>query len=63
MGLKTRATVEKAPEDPKRRLAGENPNIPALPRTFTTAAMHLCMKDPAESIRFRDDAPAHPCGC
>ena len=43
-------------------LVGENPNILALPRAFTTAAVHLCMKNPAENSHFRDDAPAHPCG-
>ncbi|CUP99915.1 Uncharacterised protein [Flavonifractor plautii] len=30
-----------------RKYTGPNPNILALPRTFTTAAVHLCMKDPA----------------
>ena len=62
MGLKTRATVEEALEDAKRKIVGENPNILALPRTFTTAAVHLCMKNPEENSHFRDDAPAHPCG-
>ena len=63
MGLKTRATVEEALEDAKRKFVGENPNILALPKTFTTAAVHLCMKDPAENSHYRDDTPAHPCGC
>ncbi|MBQ6858381.1 MAG: DUF2088 domain-containing protein [Clostridia bacterium] len=63
MGLKTRATVEEALEDAKRKYVGENPNILALPLTFKTTAVHLCMKDPAENSHFRDDAPAHPCGC
>lgn len=45
MGLKTRATFEEALEDAKKKYVGENPNILALPRTFTTAAVHLCMKD------------------
>ena len=63
MGLKTRATVEEALEDAKRKIVGPNPNILALPKTFTTAAVHLCMKDPAENSHYRDDAPAHPCGC
>ena len=29
----------------RRKYTGPNPNILALPRTFTTAAVHLCMKD------------------
>jgi len=45
MGLKTRATFEEALEDAKKKYVGENPNILALPKTFTTAAVHLCMKD------------------
>ena len=47
MGLKTRATFEEALADAMRKYTGPNPNILALPRTFTTAAVHLCMKDPA----------------
>ena len=62
MGLKTRATFEEALEDAKRKFVGENPNILALPKTFTTAAVHLCMKDPSQNSRSRDGAPAHPCG-
>ncbi|MEG1520178.1 MAG: lactate racemase domain-containing protein [Clostridia bacterium] len=45
MGLKTRATIEEALEDAKKKFVGENPNILALPLTFKTAAVHLCMKD------------------
>lgn len=45
MGLKTRATFEEALEDAKRKFVGDNPNILALPLTFKTAAVHLCMKD------------------
>lgn len=45
MGLKTRRTFEEAIEDAKKKFAGENPNILALPRTFKTAAVHLCMED------------------
>ncbi len=63
MGLKTRATVEEALADAKKKFVGDSPNILALPRTFTTAAVHLCMKDPAQNSRARDGAPAHPCGC
>ena len=46
MGLKTRATFEEALADAMRKYTGPNPNILALPCTFTTAAVHLCMKDP-----------------
>lgn len=46
MGLKTRATFEEALEDAKRKYVGDQPNILALPKTFTTAAVHLCMKGP-----------------
>jgi len=45
MGLKTRATIEEALEDAKKKFVGENPNILALPKTFKTAAVHLMMKD------------------
>ena len=41
---------------------GPTPNILALPRTFTTTAVHLCMKDPSQNSHTRDSAPAHPCG-
>lgn len=47
MGLKTRATFEEAIEDAKKKYVGTDPSILALPRTFTTAAVHLCMKDDA----------------
>lgn len=45
MGLKTRATIEEALEDAKKKYVGQNPNILALPLTFKTAAVHLCMKN------------------
>lgn len=45
MGLKTRATFESALEDAKKKFVGENPNILALPQTFKTASVHLCMKN------------------
>ncbi|MBR2825563.1 MAG: DUF2088 domain-containing protein [Solobacterium sp.] len=48
MGLKTRATIEEALEDAKKKFVGENPNILALPLTFKRAAVHLCMKNPKE---------------
>ena len=63
MGLKTRATFEEALADAKKKFVGENPNILALPKAFTTAAVHRCMKDSKDNSHFRDDAPAHPCGC
>lgn len=44
MGFKTRATFEEALMDAKKKYVGENPNILALPLTFKTAAVHLCMK-------------------
>ena len=62
MGLKTRATFEEALEDARKKYVGANPNILALPKTFTTAAVHLCMKDPAQNSHTRDNAPAYPCG-
>ena len=43
MGLKTRATFEEALEDAKKKFVGDSPNILALPQTFTTAAVNLCM--------------------
>jgi hypothetical protein len=45
MGMKTRATFEEALADAKKKYAGANPNILALPKTFTTAAVHLGMKE------------------
>lgn len=63
MGLKTRATFEEALTDAKKKYVGDNPNILALPLTFKTAAVHLCMKDPAENSHSRDGASSHPCGC
>ncbi|MBO4717588.1 MAG: DUF2088 domain-containing protein [Spirochaetales bacterium] len=45
MGLKTRATFEEALADAQRKYLPENPNILALPLTFKTGAVHLCMKD------------------
>lgn len=45
MGLKTRATIEEALEDAKKKYVGENPNILALPLTFKRAAVHLCMEN------------------
>ncbi len=45
MGLKTRETFEEALEDAKKKYVGESPNILALPLTFKTTAVHLCMED------------------
>ena len=45
MGLKTRDTFEEALKDVRLKYLPKNPNILALPRTFTTAAVHLMMKD------------------
>ena len=61
MGLKTRATFEEALEDARKKFVGEAPSILALPQTFTTAAVHLCMRDPMQNSRSRDGV-LHPCG-
>lgn len=45
MGMKTRATFEEALQDAKKKFVGDSPNILALPRTFRTTAVHLCMKN------------------
>jgi hypothetical protein len=45
MGLSTRATFEEALEDAMKKHVGPKPNILALPKTFKTAAVHLCMKN------------------
>ena len=61
MGLKTRTTIEEALEDAKKKFVGETPNILALPRTFTTSAVHLCLKDqPYDGTK--SEALEHPCG-
>lgn len=44
MGMKTRATIEEALEDAKKYV-GAKPNILAMPKAFTTASVHLAMKD------------------
>ncbi len=61
MGLKTRATFEEALADAKKKFVGESPNVLALPGAFTTTAVHLCMKDPAQNSQTRDSAVGHPC--
>jgi hypothetical protein len=45
MGMKTRATFEEALKDAGKKYVGDNPSILALPKAFTTASMHICMKD------------------
>lgn len=45
LGLKTRATFEEALMDAQKKYVGENPSILALPQTFKTASVHLCMKN------------------
>jgi len=45
MGLKTRATFGEALADAQKKYLPSNPAILALPRTFTTGAVHLCMKN------------------
>lgn len=60
MGLKTRATIEEAVEDAMRKYVGQTPNILALPKTFTTAAVHLCMKNP-EANSAPAELAGHPC--
>jgi len=49
MGLKTSATFEEALADAMKKHVCSNPNILALPRTFKTAAVHLCMKEAPET--------------
>lgn len=61
MGLKTRSTFEEALADAKKKFVGDAPNILALPQTFKLAAVHLCMKNPAEDCM--DEYGNHPCGC
>lgn len=51
MGLKTRATFEEALEDAKKKYVGPNPNILALPETFTRTAVHLMMADQDPEIQ------------
>lgn len=44
MGMKTRSTVEAALKDASK-IVGDEPRILALPRAFTTAPVHLMLKD------------------
>lgn len=59
MGCKTRATFEEALED-ARKIVGDKPNILALPRTFKTAAVHLCMENEPDHTK---DAPKYCSPC
>ena len=64
MGLKTRATFEEALADAEKKYVGENPNILALPLTFKTASVHLCMKDPSKDcMDAYGHRPEGGCGC
>lgn len=60
MGMKTRATIEEALADAKKKIVGQTPNILALPQTFKTASVHLCMKDPSQNNNVEGLAH-HPC--
>lgn len=53
MGLKTRATIEEALEDAKKKYTGENPAILALPQTFKLSAVHLMLEN--ETYGREDD--------
>lgn len=61
MGLKTRATIEEALADAKKKFVGENPSVLALPRTFTTSAVHLCMKNSPYTGTTSEALQGHPC--
>ena len=41
---------------------GDRPNILALPLTFKTTSVHLCMKDPARDC-MDEYGHRHGCGC
>lgn len=53
MGLKTRATFEEALADAEKKIVGPHPHILALPKAFTTAAVHLMMKDETVPVADR----------
>jgi len=61
LGLKTRATIEEALADAKKKFVGDSPNILALPRAFTTAAVHLCMDGEPYSGTNSEAFAGHPC--
>ena len=60
MGLKTRATIEEALADAKKKYAKDSFHVLALPRTFTSAAVHLCMKNQTYD-GTNSAALSHPC--
>ncbi len=60
MGMKTRATFEEALEDARRKYVGLNPNILALPKTFSVASVHLCLINEPTNLRAHG-MDAHPC--
>jgi len=55
MGLKTRATVEEALADAKKKFVGSAPNILVLPQTFRLSAVHLMMKDECPGGKGQED--------
>ena len=57
-----RIEQEEALEDAKKKYVGQEPNILALPMTFKKAAVHLCMKDPAQDC-MDEYGHRHPCCC
>ncbi len=61
MGMKTRATVEEALEDAKKKFVGPDPNILVLPRTFKTCAVHLMMRGETPDGKSMEDSgcPGH----
>ena len=61
MGLKTRATVEEALADAKKKYVGENPRILALPQTFKIGAVHLCLKNQTYEGTAKGAELNHPC--
>ena len=63
MGLKTRATFEEALEDAMKKYVGGRPNILALPLTFKTTSVHLCMKDPSQDCMDEYGHRHGGCGC
>lgn len=60
MGLHTAATFEEALLDAQKHYVGAAPNILALPRTFKTAAVHLCMQNPKDDNEL-PHSMNHPC--
>lgn len=56
MGMKTRATIEEALADAKKKYVGPDPNILALPQTFKLSAVHLMMKDEVYEGKGAEDS-------